>query len=503
MARKRTNKPRINVLLPKKMISGAVAQVNPRDYVGTGQQFHELALMPFLNASAENLRKVWEMTRLLRHLMRIEGPISTATFNLVQVADSGFTVNAYDANTNHYDADGSDLAMSLLSRMDSLTDLNGFSTVMATQTLVQMMLREVIITNGVFAELVLDKSYIPQKISVIPLESIKWIKDKDKTYKPAQRLPGETTDTSLDIPTCFHQRAVGDPTDILPRSIMEAAVKMLIYFEEVVEDIRKTLKQTGYARNVVTLDLEKIIAAAPKDVKSDAVKFAAFCEEVRSTVERTLNDVNPEDALVLFDTAQFKIESAQFGKAIDYTPLLNQISGMYATSMKTPPTVLGMRMDSGSQALGNVETLIFLKCARAIQIPVEIVMSRMLTMGARLLGSNILVKFCFKDIDLRPKTELESFFTQRQTRILEQLSLGFITDEQAAAILGTGQRPPGAPKLSGTFFQVAMGEPGPPAAGGEAPGGGSDKSPKPGDTPIGKTLQPPKSVPRKAGGKSQ
>lgn len=514
MAKKRV--PRVRVELPKKIVSGATARVNPRDYTSAGNQYREMALMPFLNTSVQNLRQVWEITKLLRHLCRIEGPFSTAVFNLVQTADSGLTFAAYDANTGHYDTAGTDLVHSLLMRMDGLVDPNGFSEVMALQTLTQMALREVILTNGVAMELVLNKARLAEQINIIGLESICWIKDDgskksnntDGPYKPAQRLNGTPQPTSLDIPTFFVQRAVGDPTDVAPRSLMEAAVKMLIFFEEVIEDIRKTLKQTGYARNIITLDLEKIANAAPRDIKTDAVKFAAFCENVRSGIEKAISSIDPDEALVMFDTANFEIKSPQFGKQIDYTPLMNQISGMYATAMKTPPTILGMRMDSGSQALGNVETLIFLKSARAIQIPVEINFSRALTLAARLTGANVVVKAAFNPINLRPDIEVESFKTQRQTRILEQLSLGFIDDDQAALLLGTGRRPPGAPKLSGTFFQVLQGEPGAPAAAGgiednTAQNGGKSTAPKAGDTPIGKTLQPPSSIPRKAGGKDQ
>jgi hypothetical protein len=39
-----------------------------------------------------------------------------------------------------------------------------------------------------------------------------------------------------------------------------------------------------------------------------------------------------------------------------------------------------------------------------------------------------------------------------QAQILEQLSLGFLSDNEGAAKLNTGPRAPGAPKLSGTFF---------------------------------------------------
>ena len=505
MAKSKLKPVKIQLGLPKRLASGAKAKNNPMDMTGVGTQYREAWLAPYLDLSVQQLRRVWNTTRLLRFLARTEGPISTAIFNLVQVADCGYTIMAYDANTNHYDPAGSELATSILARMDTINDTNGFANSMGFTSLLQMMLREVVITNGVGAELVLNKGYMPDHVQIIGLETLKWIKEKDGRYTPGQYQNGESKIISLDIPTFFVERAVGDPTDLEPRSIMEAAIKMLVFFEEVLEDIRRTLKQTGYARNVITIDLEKVKAAAPRDVLSDAKKFADFCETVRSTVEQAIKNIDPEDSLVMFNTAEFEIKSPNFGKNIDYTPMMNQISGMYATSMKTPPTVLGMRMDSGSQALGNVETLIFLKAARAIQLPVNVTMSRILTMACRLAGANVYVRFEYDPVNIRPEIETESFKQMRQTRILEQLSLGFIDDEKAAALLKTGRRPPGAPKLSGTFFTVKANDPGlgqPPDGNAGTPDGNAGQ-PKPGDTPMGKTLQPDKKIPRKAGGKSQ
>ncbi len=516
MTDKKLKRPTIKVILPKNITGGVKSRQNPGDVNAIGTQYREMQIMPFLNESISNLRAAWDMTKLLRHLARIEGPISTAIFNLVQVADGPYTIAAYDANTQQFSPEGTMLANFLANQLEAPYDTDGFSGDPSFTQLRQTLLREVVITNACCAELVLNSARLPDYVQVVGLETLRWKKAADKKYKPAQQVAGQPELVTLDIPNFFVSRGVGDPQDLLPRSIMESAIKLLIYFEEVLEDMRRSLRQTGYARNVVTLDIEKIKAAAPRDVLNDTVKFQAFCESVRSGVEETLKDVAPEDALVMFDLATFKIESSNYGKKVDYTPLLNSISGMYATSMKTPPTVLGMRMDSGSQALGNVETLIFLKAAAAIEKPVETQISRILTMGCRLHGANVTVKFKYDPVNIRPVIETEAFTTMYQTRILELLSLGFLTDEEAALYLKTGPRAPDAPKLSGTLFSIApevitAGMPGSgvdengvpvPDPNKQTPGGNS-KQPKAGDTPMGKTLQPPKSAPRKAGGRSQ
>ena len=128
----------------------------------------------------------------------------------------------------------------------------------------------------------------------------------------------------------------------------------------------------------------------------------------------------------------------------------------------------------------------FLKIARSIQRPLEQFFSRSMTLATRLYGGDFYVKFRFDPIDLRPRAELEAFATMKQQRILEQLSLGFLSDEQAAEELGTGTRPAGAPPLSGTMFYRAN---------------NAAESASPNSDPQGRALQ--RDQPTNAGGESQ
>jgi hypothetical protein len=80
--------------------------------------------------------------------------------------------------------------------------------------------------------------------------------------------------------------------------------------------------------------------------------------------------------------------------------------------------------------------------------------SKMFTLAVRLLGHDVYVEFQYNTIDLRPESELESFRSMKQSRILDLLSLGMVTDEHASILL-TGSMPPaGYKKLSGTGFRA-------------------------------------------------
>ena len=163
-------------------------------------------------------------------------------------------------------------------------------------------------------------------------------------------------------------------------------------------------------------------------------------------------------------------------------------SSLLATSVKTHPSILGLRL-GGSQSLSNTESLIFIKGAKALQLPVQLIFSRALTLATRLYGADIYVNFSFKPIDLRPEQELEAFRTMRQQNMIQALSMGWVTDDEASHMLGYGPRAPGAPDLSGTMFYDNKGA------------FESALKASPNDDPQGRALQP--DTPQKAGGDSQ
>lgn len=484
-----TKVPKLQVVLPRRLLRAAAARQRPAEQVERDAEIRSNQLFPILNNAARNYRSATSVVELMRHLARAEGQFATAVHNTVETAYSDFNVMAYNSQDHQFSPEGTSLAYTVMAMFNTVYDYSeGHTDRKSVEALMKQLLREALLTGGVAAELVLNKSSLPDKIQAVGFETLTWRSDGKNGAYPSQVVSGENDPVKLDIPTFFTDLVHADPGMLYSRSVLESAIKVLVLFEEFLDEIRRSVRVAGHNRMTVTLDAEKIKKSAPRDVQQDAVKLKSYMEAVQAAVQAQIEALEPDQALVAFDSAKPEVMQSGTGSKIDYTPLLSVFISQYATGMKTPPSVLGLRLESGSQALGNVETLMFLKSCAAIRTPVQAVMSRILTLGCRLYGADVYVNFEFGPIDLRPETELEAFKTMKQTRILEQLSLGFITDDEAGYMLGTGPRAPGAPPLSGTMFHS---------------GGGAVGNTFPGDTAMGRTLQPEKDAPRKAGGKSQ
>lgn len=471
--------------LPRRLAKKAIAAL-PGSEVDRGQEITN-PRKSLLQQSIRAIRDTGQTTEALRLLARSEGALSFSTFAYVQVAMSGYRVQAFDSATNTYDPDGTTLARSVLAKISTLHDYSkGFNDKDTMDQVVETALREVVLTGGLASELVLDELRLPDRLNVIAIDTLKWkSKGKGSNDKyPAQQ--GSTgSDIDLDIPTFFMAESHLEANQAYPSSMMEAALNMIFYHEEFIEDVRRVIRKSGHPRTVAILNSEAVRAAAPSEARSDEKKMQQYMEDVRDGVQQVLQNIEPEDSLVAYDSVEVSLLQAQ-GEKTDYSELMNTISGQAAVSLKSHPSILGMRM-AGSQSLSNTESLIYLKIARAIQVPVESVMSRALTLAVRLYGSDVYVKFKFNPINLRPEDELEAFKTMREDRILRRLSLGLISDEQAAEELHIGELPPGYTPLSGTHFMDKT--------------AAQDKEPSPNADPQGRALQSP--TPKRAGGKSQ
>lgn len=486
-----SNKSDSGIVLPRRIAKKAISKTIAST-VAKGQVLRN-----------ENLRKAYESIKTLkannktveaiRKLTDEEALSSYALFSMVQIADSGITFTAYDNGTSNVSVEGTEIVKVILSQIDTLSDYSkGYSDKPSLKSVIQTMLNEGPQTGGVAAELVLNEYQMPYKIQIVDYSTIEWLSDGLGGRKPRQAISGGEP-IPLDIPNFFvselHKKSHEAYASPLLKSSLTATVANL----EFIEDMRRTVNRAGHSRLVVSLDAQKVKDSASVAIKNDEKKLADYMQQVLDEVKSEMEDLAPEDSVVSYDSAEFKVEDIG-GRKSDYVPLLQNMSNYQSTSLKTPTSVIGIRSE-GSQSLSNSETLVYLKVVRALQTPIEEVLSRMMTLAARLYGFDVYVRVAFNHIDLRPEGELEAYKVQKQTRLLELLSLGVITDYEFCVQMGINFNE-AMPPLSGTGFYQSSNK-----------DGSADPSADPDDTNtdnkggMESTLN--SDAPKKGGGKSQ
>lgn len=403
----------------------------------------------YLNTSIRDLRFLDPVTAI-RALTRFNGIFSTAVHSYIQLAMSGYKITGYVAGTHDFDPIATNAAVNVVAATDTLYDYTlGYADKPSMDGTVETLLKEVLQTGAASLELVLNRFRLPERMVPVAVSTLKWNSTTEGTVYPTQQsMTGEVI--SLNIPTFFYAATHQQSNSVFPRSPLESALQMLFVYAEFIEDLNRVLRKSGHSRMVIKIVQESVQKMATPDTLSDPQKMRAFYETVRRDIESVIGSMEPDEALVLYDTAEASILKTA-GEKADYTALLQTMGTMMAASLKSMSSVLGL--SQGSQNLATTEALVFLKLVRAIQVPVETVMSRAITLAVRLLtGTDSYCKFEFNQINIRPESELSAHQSVLFQMELQKLSLGLYTDEEFAHIVGTGPRAPGAPPLSGTMF---------------------------------------------------
>jgi hypothetical protein len=397
-----------------------------RNGLTTKQTIHDLAAVsPDLSGS------VWAYQRMV------------VTRNFTSVARN------LDGTTN---PEATNALQQVLARFNYLTDYtDGFSAMSSIHTVAEALTKEFRMYGAGSLELVLDKARLPNRLQPVSTTQLQFYEDaKGYTY-PIQKIGGN--EINLDQPTFFYESIDQDLLQAYSDSPMEAALQATLADAEFTNDVRRVIKRALHPRLNATIDYEVFKKTIPPDVVGDPVKLRQYTDNFIAGISETVNGLEPDDALVSFDTTKFDyLNNGNVTLDKEYSTLQEMINAKLATGTKAPPAVLGH--GSGSQNIASTETMLFIRYCEGIQNHINSLLSRALTLAVRLLGFDVFVEFAFERIDLRPDSELEAFRAMKQSRVLEQLSYGFITDEDAGLML-TGHLPPaGFKKLSGTQFTV-------------------------------------------------
>lgn len=414
---------------------------------GTASQLrqNDRQLLTTDRLTARNVRTTQEALRTLSYS---SPDLSSAIYAELRTGiPEDYVIVARDGAGNIMPEETADARM-LLRRFSTLGAVDGgYGSQKSVQSLSESLARELKLYGALAGELVLGKGAVPESLVPIHVPSIKWY-DDGTTVRPVQVVGGDEID--LDIPTFIYVALDQDLKDAYPASSLESAQQPIMADLDFNNDLRRTLKRAVLPRLMATIDSEAVKKFCPPDILNDPVKFAAYKNDLIQQVQNTVNGANPEDALVSFKEVSYDLMDGGLDPSAIIERIQKVLNGKLQTGAKTLPVVLGHGAGANS---ASSETLLFLKNANILRVKLNEFYSRVLTVALRLMSKDVYVEFKYAELDLRPKAELEAYKSMEQSRVLELLSLGFLTDAQAGLLL-TGELPPvGFKPLSGTMFR--------------------------------------------------
>lgn len=401
----------------------------------------------YTDSSVADLRTQKSPAELLYTLSKWDPDFSAAVWNFCRVAESGWKAIGCDKD-GLQDTKVQEKVDLLLQRLNWAQDYSQFTMPLSVDGLIAQNIRSIVLRGGLANELVLAEDRLVQEIVSIDPPRVTFIQPENGVFKPIMKDP-DGKDISLDFPTFIWEVLDPEPDTPYEQPPLLAAINAVMFRITVLEDLQRVVKRVAYPRITVKLLEETIIANMPLDVQVDPDGKQSWLRARKTEIATLLENLSPEDALVVWDSVEFGILSDENNPTMDFRPLVEVLSQLITSALKTLPTILGYKFSS-SQTVAATETLLYTKSAQGIQKPVERAMSRTLTLALLLEGTQGIVRFEFLPIELRPETELENQRAMKQSRILELHSEGWISDEEAAEeITGDSVLPPSLAVESG------------------------------------------------------
>jgi len=391
----------------------------------------------------------------VENLARVTPELSSAVDSYLRVGLTPYHIRANNVDGS-INPEATKLAMQIAKNFDTVGDYaDGFNNVDSILTLGEKLARELRYRGSCSIELVLSKARTPKKIVAVGTKGIKWRPAKDaRGLVPFQDMNGEEVD--LNIPNYFYTSLDQSLYSAYSESPLEPAIQPVLFALDFINDVRRVIRRAIHPRLVISLDTEEVKNLMPLDVRNDSKQMTDFIDTLLSAVKEQIDGLAPEDAMVQLDLIEASIlDRGNTSLDSEYKAITSILDAKMASGAKTLPAVIGK---GDNQSTASVQAMLFIKAvATAQQAKLAELFSRAFTLALRLLGQDVYATFVYEDINLRPALELEGFLAQRQSRVLDLLSLGMISDEDAALTLTNRLPGPTFKPLSGTGFRAAAG----------------------------------------------
>lgn len=366
--------------------------------------------------------------------------------NRFAITDS-YSVMAYTLD-GKLDVAATESAIALANRLDKMPAyMDRYSAPTDFRSLSERALMQLQWFGSFGAQLILEEGLVPNRIEIFSTRDVKYDQDSARII-PYMEIDGVRYD--IDTPLAVIVDIDQDVSTPFSMSPLQSATQPLLADLEFTNDLRRAFSKVNLPRPAVKILADQFLASLPPEIRFDAKRLKEVQTSFIRDIQAELNGLNPEDCLVYFDTMVVEHLTAGNNSSADSVrEQKSLVDAKVSSGLHTLPSLLGRGTTSTA---ASTEAMAYLRAVEGEQEKLNTMFSLLLTTGVRLLGHDVYVQFVYADPELRPKSELESFRATKQSRVMELLSYGFISDEESSILL-TGSLPSGNySPLSGTQF---------------------------------------------------
>lgn len=437
----------------RKSVTGGVSQTSTFNPSNANQTLQLPTYREHLSDIFDT-RAAGDSRSLLQGLFVQDPDVSAAVSAYLTVANTEPVFLVKDIN-GVIDREGQKSLNAILQAITSRFDYStGFEITSSLRMISENMRYLLLLRGGIGAELLFNKAKFPYGVRLVDMLTIEWFEKTPGAYKPQQTTP-DGGKISLDVASFFVSFYHRDPTKIYTNSPFVSAVNTIAARQQVINDLYRIMRFTGFPRIEITVLEEVLKKSAPSSIKADPAQLEQWIAAQVSSISATVSDMRADQAFVHTDSVTATIlNDKNPSNGLNVDSIIGALNAQNQAGLRVMSTILG-RGESGVNT-ASVEARIFAMNAEEINLPVAEVWSQMLTMSIRAFGHmESSVECKFQPAEMRSALELEPQLIVRSSRLRQDLSDGIISDDDYHLAMYGRIRPDTSPVLSGTGFMSA------------------------------------------------
>ena len=478
----------VKIILPKKkQKAGGTSSTSTFNPQQTGQVLTAPAYAEHRTDIFDS-RASQDSRELLKDLFKFDSDVSATVNAYLTIANTQPHFRVYNEE-GELDSEGLLLLEQTIRKITQRVDYTtGFRFRPSLEEISEQFRYMVLLRGGIASELIFDKLLTPTEIRHIDLTEINWFEKKPGEYKPEQEPKNSNDTIPLDIVNFFVKYYRQNPTEVYAYSPFVASINTIAARQQVINDLYRIMTKVGYPRLEIVVMEDILRKSMPSNIAENPNEARAWMNARLTEIQTTVTDLRADAAIVHFDTSEMKIlNEAGPSKSLNVEDIIKTLNAQNQSALKTMATIIG-RGESGVNT-ASVEARVFSLSADAVNTPIASMYSEMFTLALRLQGFAGYVECKFTPSEMRPELELEPQKLMKQSRLLTDLSLGLISDQEYHMEVYHRPKPSNSPDLSGTNFQDT------------ASSSGIDaENASPNSDPLGRALAPEGSESAKSNG---
>lgn len=346
-----------------------------------------------LNLSSKDFDQI-DPSRLLEMLTQLSPEVSRAFYDFRIMCNPGYTVKAKRYNSDAQHAVGQAAVQAFIDKLNSQSH-GSFDEI------IDMQWAGAFVYGAMCAELVLDKrGRLPLTIATPNPSSIRFRRRTDPELGDIWQ-PGQWQESDfkpLDIPTFFY-RSFGRMFDS-PHGIPLAAPSLFtsLFLLGMLHDLRRVIQQQGYPRIDLSVDIVKMLEAAPH-LAANTEQFDKWVGDLVTQVEQVYSQLQPDDAYIHTSNVSVNrpvgaVDASSLG-GID--AIITALERMSVRALKTNGLLLDLSATS-SESEANRKWEMYVAGIKIVQHGLETMLGRLFTLALEAQGIQAQVTFEFAEL---------------------------------------------------------------------------------------------------------